>query len=226
MAAFSEGSMRSFRPVPRGEEVGVGKEVTGRRSRIETEGIVTTANVDIVVHPSIPDGCFQRKEDYPCIRNVTVAQGLSLAERKNLLIKDCVAILVLPGGCGTFDELFDMACRIQLRNVTVQSCRALVVVNVDGYYNGSLAQMKRAEKDGLLHIPWEDIIRVVDTVEAAVAVCKEVAKEEEEEEAATAAAASEGASNSISSSSNGSDDGSNSSRSSSTSYSAIESLKG
>merc|ERR1712176_1259282 len=114
-----------------------------------------------------------------------------------------------------------MACRIQLRNVTVQSCRALVVVNVDGYYNGSLAQMKRAEKDGLLHMPWEGIIRVVDTVEAAVAICKEVAKEEEEE-AAAAAAASEGASKSISSSSSsGSDDGSNSSRSSSTSYATI-----
>ena len=68
--------------------------------RLRKEGKDVQPNVEIVTHRSLPDGVFQTKEDYPCLRRVTVAPGVSFAERKDELIRDAVAIVVCPGGPG------------------------------------------------------------------------------------------------------------------------------
>jgi len=92
------------------------------------------------------------------------AYGDDLQERKKLLIKDADALMVLPGGAGTWDELWEMACAI---NVGFSSLR-MVCVNVDGFYEPFRMMLERAEQDQLLYKKPEDIFHFEPTALAAI----------------------------------------------------------
>ena len=47
----------------------------------------------------------QRQQQQQPIREILVAGGSDLQERKKLLVRDCNGFLVLPGGPGTWDEV-------------------------------------------------------------------------------------------------------------------------
>ena len=55
-----------------------------------------------------------------------------LQERKALMLQMSDAFIVLPGGLGTFDEFFEVATEAQLG----VHAKPIIVVNVDGYFNG------------------------------------------------------------------------------------------
>jgi len=81
---------------------------------------------------------------------VLVAKGDDLTERKKLLIDNSDCIIVLPGGVGTFDEMWDS---ISHRSLGMKDLKAkpITLLNIDGYYDGSIAQITRAFNDGLLY---------------------------------------------------------------------------
>jgi uncharacterized protein (TIGR00730 family) len=54
-----------------------------------------------------------------------------LQERKNLMLQISDAFIVLPGGLGTFDELFEVITEAQLGVHT----KPIIVVNVNGYFD-------------------------------------------------------------------------------------------
>ena len=71
-------------------------------------------------------------ETEPILKNideVTVVKTLS--ERKEKLMENCHAAIVLPGGIGTLDELFDLWAKIQLG---VEN-KILILVDVNSYYS-------------------------------------------------------------------------------------------
>jgi uncharacterized protein (TIGR00730 family) len=70
----------------------------------------------------------------------------SMHERKALMAARSDAFVALPGGYGTFDELCEMLTWDQLG---IQA-KPVVLVNVDGYFDGFLAQLDRAVEDRLL----------------------------------------------------------------------------
>ena len=67
-------------------------------------------------------------------------------ERKALMASFADGFVALPGGFGTFDELCEMATWDQLGI----HAKPLVLVNVDGYFDGFLAQIDRGVADGFL----------------------------------------------------------------------------
>lgn len=69
-----------------------------------------------------------------------------MAERKALLLKDSDAVVALPGGCGTFEELLEA---ITLKRLGLHS-NPIVVVNQRGYYDPLLAQFERAIDDDFM----------------------------------------------------------------------------
>jgi uncharacterized protein (TIGR00730 family) len=54
-----------------------------------------------------------------------------LQERKNLMLQISDAFIVLPGGLGTFDELFEVITEAQLG----VHAKPIIVVNVNGYFD-------------------------------------------------------------------------------------------
>ena len=63
--------------------------------------------------------------------SLIVCGGEDLTERKAKLVEGADCILVLPGGTGTWDELWEMAC---MRNLGLYS-KPIIAVSVDGFYD-------------------------------------------------------------------------------------------
>jgi uncharacterized protein (TIGR00730 family) len=89
----------------------------------------------------------------------------TMHERKALMAKLSDAFIALPGGFGTFDELCEMATWDQL-GIHV---KPLAVVNLEGYFDGFLAQLDRAVADGLLKPEHRALLCCATTVDAALA---------------------------------------------------------
>lgn len=71
----------------------------------------------------------------------------SLPERKNALIERGEACVALPGGVGTLDELMDVYALVQAGILE----KPVGLLNVNGYYDGLLSQLRRANADGFLN---------------------------------------------------------------------------
>lgn len=107
------------------------------------------------------------------IREILIAGGKDLQERKKLLVEKADALVVLPGGPGTWDELWEMACarNIGLTNIPI------VCLNVDGYYKPFQEILQRAAKDKLIKLQPQEIVHFADTaVEAIAWIEEQVAK--------------------------------------------------
>ncbi|MEO6564472.1 MAG: TIGR00730 family Rossman fold protein [Casimicrobiaceae bacterium] len=85
----------------------------------------------------------------------------TMHERKMRMANHADAFVALPGGFGTFDELCEMATWDQLGI----HAKPLVMLNVDGYFDGFLAQLDRAVEDRFLKPEHRAMLAVVTTVE-------------------------------------------------------------
>ena len=92
---------------------------------------------------------------------ILIARGTDLQERKRLLVENADAVVVLPGGPGTWDELWEMACA---RHIGFHSM-PIVCVNVDGYYDTFKAILARAHEDELLYKHPHEIVHFEETSE-------------------------------------------------------------
>jgi hypothetical protein len=102
--------------------------------------------------------------------DLIVASGPTLTDRKRLLYEHTDAIIVLPGGVGTFDELFESTCMRSLRMNNFENV-PICLLNIDGFYDHTVAQMRRAAADGVLYGEVEAYFHVVNTPEEALAFC-------------------------------------------------------
>ena len=98
------------------------------------------------------------------VRKLFIAGGDDLQERKKMLFENADCLCVLPGGCGTWDELWEMACSKSIGLITMP----IVVVNVDNFYTPFQNIMIRAFKEKLLYREPDDIIRFESNAEDAI----------------------------------------------------------
>lgn len=119
--------------------------------------------------------CVDTDEDKE-IKNMIVCKGNDLTERKQLLLDNGDCLIIMPGGVGTFDEFWDCVSHKSLRMKNLDN-KPIAVVNVDGYWDGFVLQLKRAFDDGLLYGTLESYFYVANTPAEALDYCeKEVAK--------------------------------------------------
>ena len=90
--------------------------------------------------------------------------GDTLAERKNRLMSDADAIISLPGGPGTFDELFEAISDVQLGFRSFP----IVLVNTDGFYEGLRILLTNAQRQGLQKLQVHELVSFADTPEEAL----------------------------------------------------------
>jgi len=68
-------------------------------------------------------------------------------ERKMVMHERSQAVIALPGGFGTMDELFELLTWRQLG----LHAKPMGLLNVKGFFDGLLAQMAHMEREGFLH---------------------------------------------------------------------------
>ena len=97
-----------------------------------------------MVHGIITEKLAETEPILTNIDEVTVVKTLS--ERKEKLIENCHAAIVLPGGIGTLDELFDLWAKIQLG---VEN-KTLILVDVNNYFSKLLLFLRHVVEEEFL----------------------------------------------------------------------------
>lgn len=102
----------------------------------------------------IPRSMTDREFAHPGVQDLRIVE--SMAQRKNIMLSEADAAIVLPGGIGTADEMFEVATLDTLR---LTDC-ALGVANVLGFYDALLAWLEHAVVEGYLPRAWLDRLAV------------------------------------------------------------------
>lgn len=104
---------------------------------------------------------FLNKREIAALGLTELIQVESMHERKLKMMQLSNGSITIPGGFGTFEELFEMATWGQLglhRNPTA-------ILNVNGYYDHLIAQMKHMVQEGLLKSEHFDMLVIKNDAE-------------------------------------------------------------
>lgn len=88
----------------------------------------------------------------------------SMHERKKMMADLSDAVIALPGGCGTLEELLEIITWKQLGLYL----NSVVILNVKGYFDPLLAMLQRAVEENFMRTQHGSIWHVAKTVREAV----------------------------------------------------------
>lgn len=88
----------------------------------------------------------------------------SMHERKKMMADLSDAVIALPGGCGTLEELLEIITWKQLGLYL----NPVVILNVRGYFDPLLAMLQRAVEENFMRTQHGSIWHVAKTVQEAV----------------------------------------------------------
>jgi len=86
----------------------------------------------------------------------------TMHDRKKILYEKGDAAIVLPGGMGTLDELFEM---LTWNNLKIHNMKVFLL-NIDGYYDALIHLLDKMDTNGFMYDNWKDRIIVCNSVEA------------------------------------------------------------
>jgi len=107
----------------------------------------------------IPQVLTEWEHQHEGITELIVVETMHV--RKRMLYEKCDAAVVLPGGYGTLDELFEMLTWNQLSIHNKQ----IYILNTDGFYDGLLLHMNKMLGEGFLYNNPENNFIVVNAPE-------------------------------------------------------------
>ncbi len=84
--------------------------------------------------------------------------------RKKMMYELCDAALVLPGGNGTLDELFEM---LTWNTLKIHD-KKIILLNCNGFYDNLMAHMRMMQAQGFLYENIEHRLMVAGTAEEAM----------------------------------------------------------
>jgi len=96
------------------------------------------------VHGVIPQSLMQREAGHTGLTRLQVVE--TMHERKHLMAEHTDAFVALPGGIGTFEELFEVWSWRHLG----YHARPLGLLDLAGYFQPLLAMVRQAERDGFV----------------------------------------------------------------------------
>lgn len=84
--------------------------------------------------------------------------------RKKMMYELCDAALIMPGGNGTLDELFEM---LTWNTLKIHD-KKIVLLNCNGFYDNLMAHMRTMQAQGFLYENVEHRLMVADNAEEAM----------------------------------------------------------
>lgn len=103
-----------------------------------------------------------RELAHPMVADMRVVE--TMHERKTLMVSLADAFVALPGGYGTFDELFECVCWAQLG----LHHKPLGLLDTAGFFSGLIAFLRHAQREGFLRLPLERAMVFAATPEAVL----------------------------------------------------------
>ena len=109
----------------------------------------------------IPDFLQTKEIAHPNLTQTIIVS--SMHERKMAMYNMTDAVIALPGGFGTMDELFEMLTWAQLG----MHQKPIVLLNINNYYHHSKLQIGVMIQEGFLKADYARMIMFADTIEDA-----------------------------------------------------------
>ncbi len=107
----------------------------------------------------IPNRLIEREAQHTGISELTVVEDMH--QRKRLLYELCDGVIILPGGFGTLDELFE----VLTWNGLALHDKKVFVLNSGGFYHHLLQHLHLLQEEGLLYGELPEQITVLNTPE-------------------------------------------------------------
>ncbi|HMZ45363.1 MAG TPA: TIGR00730 family Rossman fold protein [Chitinophagaceae bacterium] len=104
----------------------------------------------------IPELLVEWEQQHENISQLHVVKDMHI--RKKMMYELCDAVIVLPGGYGTMDELFEV---ITWNNLKIHE-KKTILLNTAGYYNHLIAHIDTMAKEGFLYNNWNENIIVAN----------------------------------------------------------------
>lgn len=82
-----------------------------------------------------------------------------LSDRKDILIGRSDAIIALPGGVGTLDEIFTVVASASIG----YHGKTVILYNIDGFWNSTVAMLDDLQEKGVIRGSWRRWIKVAET---------------------------------------------------------------
>ncbi len=92
-----------------------------------------------------------------------------MRERKHLMLVESAAVIALPGGCGTFEEVFEALTLKRLGLYT----GPIILVNTLGYYDICHAMLNQAVDHHFMNSEHRDMWQLVDAPEDVLAALEQ-----------------------------------------------------
>jgi len=108
----------------------------------------------------IPELLVEWEQQHVGITKSHVVKDMHI--RKKMMYELSDAAIVLAGGYGTLDELFEI---ITWNNLKIHE-KKIIILNTAGYYHHLIAHIDTMFEQGFLYENWRDRIIVVDTPQA------------------------------------------------------------
>lgn len=112
----------------------------------------------------IPEILLEWEQHHQGITDLRVVADMHT--RKKLMYELCDAAIVLPGGNGTLDELFEM---LTWNTLKIHD-KKIILLNCDHYYDHLLEHIKTMQDQGFLYEDWEERLIVCTTAAEAINV--------------------------------------------------------
>lgn len=143
-------------------EKGYGLVYSGMKSGISgsiAKGVASNPNSFII--GVMPEFFKEKKKDEIYEKCTETIFAKDISERKNIFKKISDAIIVAPGGVGTFDEFFDAVCtkRWGLWD------KPLIIYNIDNYYNDMINMLEYAIKTNFGKENYRETYKIFDNIE-------------------------------------------------------------
>lgn len=105
----------------------------------------------------IPDALMQKEVGHLGLTELHVVRNMH--ERKQMMADRSDAFIAMPGGVGTYEELFETFTWLQLG----YHAKPVGLLNVAGFYDGMLQFLRHAVGEGFLKTEHADLLHVADT---------------------------------------------------------------
>lgn len=107
---------------------------------------------------------FMIEQDWHHTGLTQLIETEDMESRKQTINDMTDAAIVLPGGCGTLDELFEI---MTLKQLGVY-LKPIVILNIEGYYDYLLQHLQRSMEENFMRREHGDIWKVATTAQEAV----------------------------------------------------------
>jgi len=112
----------------------------------------------------IPSLLNDKEQQHDALTTLHIVE--TMHERKKMMFELCEAAIILPGGFGTMDELFEI---ITWNQLSIHD-KAIVLLNSDGYYNNLIAHLQQMQQEGFLYTPWNESFFIIQDPKALISL--------------------------------------------------------